>query len=1165
MINILCPTCFVLKKHKINHLKRIMKLSIFLFFCFVCSAIAKDANSQNMRITLNKQNVTIREILEDIEQQTEYLFIYNKHNVNTQRKVSLTVSNKPVTQILSELFQNTDISYILEGKHIVLTTKNEGKTEILNTQQNKRIVTGIVKDKLGETVIGANISVKGTTIGTITDIDGKFSIEVPEGALIQVSYIGFLSQEFPIGNKNTFDIVLQEDTQNLQEVVVVGYGTQKKVTLTGAVSAVNTDDLIATKTENIQNALTGKIPGVRVVQKTSEPGVFSNAFDIRGFGTPLIVIDGIPRDNYQRLDPNDIESISVLKDASAAIYGVRAANGVVLITTKKGKEGKLELNYSGNYGIQTPSGLPKTVGAVDWLTLMNEKAMHSATNTAPPPYTQEYRNEYRNGARKSTDWYPAVIQNSAPQTQHNLSASGSTDKIDYFISMGYLYQEGFFKSGDLNYERYNVRSNVTAKISKYLTAELKISGILDERQQPGINGSREIFKSLWRMDPIRSIYANDNPQYLGYIPNVINPIALSNSGISGYKKSKNNWFQGSFGLTYDIPFIKGLTAKGVFSYDYRTETTKTYKKNFNLYEYDEATDTYKSHINQNPPTLNRTFSEAPNTLLQISLNYNRTFAEKHNIGALILFEEQTKSGDNFYAQRDLVLSGLDELLGGGTNNQIGNMNANGLFKTRNKGFVGRLNYDYNSKYIAEVSFRYDGSSKFPKGKQWGFFPAVSAGWRLSEENFIKNNENLSFINNLKLRASYGVMGDDGASSYQFISGYTFPQPAGGNNVDLQGGYVFGGDFAPSVGYKNLPNNNITWYEVKTANIGFDADLWNGLFGIQLDIFNRKRDGLLATRRLSLPGTLGAALPQENMNSDRVRGLEVALNHRNKIGEFTYQIGGNISFTKMKWLDYDQAEAGNSYDYWRNTKGNRNPNIAWGLDYEGQFQNYDDIYGCFINHGESGNNYKLPGDYKYSDWNGDGVINDDDRHPIGSNFRDWDADGVVDDNQSVVPNIYYGIDLSGAYKGFDLNLMFQGAASVWMSYPEQLSMPLMWDGNALEYFTDRWHPVDPMADPYNPSTQWVSGYYSYTANTRAKGKRNMQNASYLRLKTIELGYTFPKAWVNKLGIQNLRVYVNGYNLLTITGVKNLDPEKPGDENGYLYPLNKTYNFGLNITL
>lgn len=1027
--------------------------------------------------------------------------------------------------------------------------------------QDMRRITGIVTDQDGLAIIGANVIIEGNSKGTITDVNGHFSIEVPQNSILLISYIGYLQKKVRIAGNRELKIILSEDNKTLDEVVVIGYGAQKKVTLTGAVSAINTDDIVTTKNENVQNSLTGKIAGVRVVQKTSEPGVFSNSFDIRGFGTPLIVIDGVPRDNVERLDPNDIESISVLKDASAAIYGVRAANGVVLVTTKKGKTEKMELNYSGSVGWQVPSGLPKTVGAEDWLNLSNEIAMHNLSNTTPPPYTQEYIDEYRTGAKKSVDWYPSVIKNSAIQTQHNLSASGGSERVNYFISLGYLYQNGLFVTDDLNYERFNVRSNVSAKITNRLKAELKISAIMDEQNQPSAGSTADVFKTLWRMDPIRPIYANDNPLYLGNIPSTSNPLALIDSDISGYKKNKNAWFQGDFSLTYDIPCIKGLQAKGTFSYDYRLQNNKTYKKEYSLYEYQEQTESYKAYKNQSPSTLNRYFGEKPSSLWQISLNYNRAF-KKHNVGTLLLYEEQTREGDNFSAQRELILSGLDQLLGGGTTNQIGTMSAEGLYHYANKGLVGRLNYDYASKYIAEFSFRYDGSSKFPKGKQWGFFPAVSAGWRISEESFIRDNQALSFINNLKLRASYGVMGDDGASSYQFITGYNFPATKGGNNQGLQGGYVFDGQFYNGVGFKNLPNPNITWYEVKTFNIGLDADMWKGLLGVQVEYFNRVRDGLLATRRLSLPGTLGAALPQENMNSDLVRGMEITLTHRNRIGDWTYNLSGNFSFTKSRILDYDQAVANNSYDHWKTIKANRNPNIGWGYDYDGQFQNYNDIYNSQIDYG-GGNIGRLPGDYKYKDWNGDGVIDANDNHPISGNFKDWNGDGKLDSG-SIVPQIYFGLNVGVQYKGFDLNVLLQGTAMTYVSYPEQLAAPLVWGGNALEYFLDRWHPEDPMADPYHPSTKWISGKYCYTTSTpQAKGTKAIQNASYLRLKTLELGYTLPKSVTNMVGIKNARLYFNGYNLLTFSGLKYVDPEHPADSNGYTYPLNKTFNIGLNI--
>ncbi|MGX5857406.1 SusC/RagA family TonB-linked outer membrane protein [Dyadobacter jiangsuensis] len=1021
-------------------------------------------------------------------------------------------------------------------------------------------VSGTVKDEKGEGIPGVNVLVKGTATGTTTDVNGKFSIQVGSGADVLVfSFVGYAKQEVAVGSQTTINITLAEDNRNLDEVVVVGYGTQKKVTLTGAVVSVNSQEIVTTKNQNVQNMLTGKLPGLRVVQKSSEPGDFnSNQFDIRGFGNPLIVIDGVPRDNISRIDPNEIESISILKDAAAAIYGVRAANGVVLVTTKRGASGRAKIEYSMYYGSQTALGLPKPVGAIDRYTLMNEKSMHNV-NSPTIRYSESDFAPYREGKLQSTDWYDLVMQKRAPQQQHNLSASGGTSdgKVDYFINMGYMYQEGFWKSKDLNYDKYNLRSNINAQITKQLRASLKLSGIIDTKNNQQAGGMHEIYGPLWRAQPNETNYANNNPDYLFKMA-AGHPVALTTADISGYQKDNNKWLQSQFQLEYTVPHVEGLMAKGMFSYDTRINSNTNYKKSYNLYDYNASNGTYAPFANNLPDQLTRTYNTLPSTLMQVSLNYNRSFKEKHNVGALVLYEESTRSSDNFYASRELGIP-MEYLFAGKAQNQVGNSNINAIWKNANKGLVGRLNYDFKGKYIADFSFRYDGSSKFPPGKQWGFFPAVSAGWRLSEEGFIKNNAAFRFLDNLKIRGSYGTMGDDGASSYQFVSGYDYP--FNGNSQALAGGYMFGGSFVNSLGFRNSPNPNITWYTVKTANAGLDAGFWNGLVEVTFDIFRRNRTGLLANRLMSLPGTFGATMPQENLNSDQTSGFEVSVSHRKRINEIRYNVSGNLSLTRTRNIYIERGRSGNSYDNWRNNRSNRFNDVWFGWGYEGQFQSYEQIaaHNAFVGRAT------LPGDYIYEDWNSDGTIDDMDRHPIATTINPASNTTVGGDAKKNHPLMNFGFSGSIDYKGFDLNILFQGAALSYVAYGEQLREPLAWDGNALEFFMDRWHPNDPTADPYNPSTQWTKGYYAYTGTTADENSaRNIQNGAYLRLKSAEIGYSLPKDLLKRVGVQGLRVYVNGYNLHTFTKVRGLDPEHPSELYGYMYPINRTINVGASIS-
>lgn len=1022
---------------------------------------------------------------------------------------------------------------------------------VTSVYAQEKSISGTVKDENGEAIIGANVKLTEGSTGTITDLNGRFKLSIPAKGTLEISFIGYVTKKVIVTNASTYDIVLKEDSKTLDEVVVVGYGTQKKATLTGAVSAIASDELIATKNQNAQNMLTGKVPGVRVIQRTSEPGEFNNQFDIRGFGSPLIVIDGVPRSDMERMDPNEIESMTVLKDASAAIYGVRAANGVVLITTKKGERNKTKIEYNMYYGFQTPAEVLKPVGAVDRMTLFNEKQMRDLVNPSHK-YSDEQINAFLNGERQSTDWYDAIMKNSAPQQSHNVTISGGGEKVDYFVSFGYMDQKGFFTSDALDYNRYNIRSNINAQVTKNLKLGVKLSGMIDDREGNS-KDTWEVFKNLWRSAPDQPIYANNTAPYFQKPESADdNPMALIDKDVTGYKKRGNKLFQSTFEAEYTVPKVKGLKLKALFSYDTKINDESKWTKEYSYYEYNEAADSYTGATRLGPTNLERTYNNSWSTLWQASINYDNTFAG-HHVSGLMLFEEAHGVGDNITASRNFSIP-LPYLFAGDSDGQIGTANPNNIRENASQGLVGRFNYDYKGKYLAEFSFRYDGSSKFPADNRWGFFPAASIGWRISEESFIKDK--LTFMDNLKLRASYGKMGDDSASDYQFISGYDYPNTSGGTNNNYPTGYMFGGAYINSLGFRAVPNPNITWYTVKTLNIGLDADMWNGLLGFTFEVFKRDRDGLLADRLTTLPGTFGSKMPQENLNSDRTKGFELEVRHNNKIGNLRYNVAAQLSMTRGMRCYYETNPAGNSYDYWRNRSLNRYNDIWFGYGAAGRYTNYDQIYNSFYS-----NNGTLPGDYIYEDWNGDGVIDDMDKHPIAtttnpnSNWQD----------KNNYPLMNFGFTIGANWKGIDLNLLFQGAAMSYISYGEQLKAPLQFNGNALDMFLDRWRPVDPNAHPYNPATEWIGGYYSYGATNADENSEFMiQKGNYLRLKSLEVGYTLPKQWLSSLGVKNLRVYFNAYNLLTFTGVRGVDPEKPTQQYGYMYPMNRTYNFGANIT-
>jgi TonB-linked SusC/RagA family outer membrane protein len=1020
------------------------------------------------------------------------------------------------------------------------------------------VISGKVVDSNdGLTLPGVSVKIKGTTTGVVTDVNGRFQLTVTgNDAILQFSYIGYATQEVRAADANNATISLKTSNNNLDEVVVVGYGTQKRETVTGSVATLKSREITLTKNESVVNMLTGKIPGVRILQRTAEPGSYANNINIRGFKSdPLIVIDGViggDQATLGRMDPNEIESISVLKDAAASIYGIRAAGGVILVTTKKGdRTGKFDINYSVNQSVQQFLGMPEGVDAVDYMLLTNEKHKHAFDanfiSNQPPAYSYADIKPWLDGTYKTADWIGLAFRNTANQIQHNLNVNGGTEKISYFFNLGYQKQDGVFKTGDLNYNKYNFRSNVTVNITKGLRAQVLTSGFMDEKNQP-YTDQWTIYKYTWNQIPIKQIYANDNPLYPAVMDDNMNPAIITDADKVGSRRFRKKNFVGQLNLQYDIPGIKGLSAKALYNIDYGNDDNNEQRKEYTLYTYKADNDTYLPNKVNSPANIRRSYYTRMNNLGQLSLNYANTFFTDHNVAATLVYEQSHQTGDNFYAQRDTEIP-VDYLFGGLPNAQMqGGMDIGGLYDVGFRSIIGRFNYDYKGKYLAEFSFRRDGSNKYQPGTsdQYGFFPAVSLGWVITKEPFFRNLISENILTSLKFRASYGQTGDERGRGFNYVSGFNYPVNS----------YIFGS--SPVNGSTpRLGNPGLSWAVNTKKNIAVDFTLFNGMLDGTVEAFRSDRTGLEATPAVSLPGTVGADVPQINYNSDRVQGLDVILSHRSRIGQVGLNVSANIGTTRAQWLTILQGRAGNERDNWKNGQANRYQNIWWGVEYEGQFTNYDQIYNYPVNTG-GGNNGVVPGDYYYKDWNEDGEINDKDDHPIATND---------------IPLINYGATIGLSYKGFDMNMLLQGASGVYVEYGEQFGEPLMYNRSALTRFLDSWHTADPSANIYDPSTQWVPGFYPSMGSPKARGTKAIQDASYLRIKTLELGYSISPATLKKIGVKRLRVYVNSYNLATFTGLKNYDPEhqgpKPGEDfgvalGGYTYPMNRTFNLGANIS-
>ena len=1110
-----------------KQLFRKMRTTCLMILVFASSLIASNVNSQVAKVSIAMKDAYLIEVIRAIESQTYYLFVYDKNEIDLTRKVDLVAEDKSVADILSGIFSNTNIVYAMEGNNIMLMQKS-------NFLQQQKSVSGKVVDSSGTSLPGVSVIVKGTTIGSITDANGAYTLSnIPANATLQFSFVGMKTQEVVIGSQTTINVTLAEDAIGIEEVVAVGYGIQKKGSVTGSIASINSQDLTTVKVSNVTNTLAGKLPGLRAVQRSGAPGNDDASIDIRGFGSPLVIVDGIARD-FRQMDANDIESISILKDASAAVYGFKGANGVILVTTKKGLVSKPKISYTGYYGFQEVTRYPKLLNGFEYATLYNEAQQNVGVNA---PYTEESLANFKNGVG-TTNWWNKVIRKESPQAYHHINVSGGTEKVKYFFSFGLTDQDGMYKSDDYTFKKYNVRSNISAEIISGLTVDLQLSGRLDNLNKP--YEADPLSRSIQMAKPVYPIYSNDNELYWQNPGDKGNPVQLSEIDNVGYDDRDRREFNGTVIFNWMIPGVKGLSAKALLGYDYNNTFTKKWYKAYNAYNYNTSTNQYIVQSSHSISELTTNSNNYFKPTQQYSLNYNNTFG-KHNIGGLLLWEMYADRTDWMEAYRQFKVSAIDQINAG---DNINKNNGGSASESAHEGLVGRVNYAYAGKYLVEVSFRNDGSYKFDSDKRWGFFPAVSLGWRISEEPFFK--ETAPFIENFKIRGSYGKVGDEGDfSAFQYLSGYTYPS----------GSYVLGsGGLSNGAVDKGMPNTELTWYESTTANAGFETSAWNGLLSAEFDYFIRKRDGLLATRQLTLPTTFGQSLPQENLNSDKTRGFEIVLSHRNKIRNLTYNIKANFSNTRELYDYVERAASTNMYDNWRNNTTGRYKSISWGKIALGQFQSFSEILNSPIQD-NNGNKSLLPGDIKYKDVNNDGLIDGKDDQPIG---------------HSSTPRMYYGLNMNGEYKGFDLTVFFQGAAGHDVFVGGDFMDPFIQQGlgNGITLWLDRWH----REDPSNPASEWISGSMpairptGFSAN-RTQSTWTLHQASYLRLKTIEIGYTLPSYWLEKAGIEKFRIYVNSLNTFTFSSqkgiMKYMDPENNESSLRY-YPQMKTFNIGVDLT-
>ncbi len=1131
--------------------------------------------AQNAPLKLSMRNVSLSELINALQKQTDFTFIYSPDDIKDIVIKNVEIENSTLQNALDKCLQGTNVGYEIVHKSVILK-KQAIKPASKDQKTPKRIISGSVFDNKGQSLPGVNVIVQGTKVGTMTDAAGKFMLEVDDDAkILNVSFIGMKSQEIAVGKKLNFSIYLEEESFGISEVIVVGYGTQSKKTLTGAITNIDSKDILNTTSTSVAQKLQGKVAGLNIRQSSAEPGSFENQINIRGFGAPLYVIDGIARGDgkdFQRLNAEDIENISILKDASAAIYGLNAANGVIIVTTKKGHTGKTKFNFTSTTGYSTPVSGVRMMNAAEYVTSVNEGKINEGL---PAPYSADELEKWQTGAPgyEGTNWLDVSFNKWAVRHENNLSASGGSDKVSFYLNGGIVDEGSILKNNALKYNRFNFRSNVNAKLTESLTANVNIGGFIDNKTEPtvwtmqtsgnptNLPGNTDDFSSgtnylpavfnVWRGAvnalPIRTVYANNNPLYYQRINDGggFNPIALQDPNFVGYNNVSNSAVQTTADFTYKVPFIKGLEIKGMASYDYRIAMIKTLFKKYLMYDYNAANETYVPTAFNDPSIIGNDWNYSHYLTLQAQASYKTTIAEKHNIAGTVVFESRDQGGRFQNLQMEYSFYTNDQISQASKTHVTPSGNE---WQVRSMSYLGRFNYDYQGKYLLEFAGRYDGSYRYAPAVRWGFFPVLSGGWRVSEERFLKNN--VSWLSNLKLRASIGKIGQDVGNPFQFVQGFS---TSGGGNYEFSDGVLTYGAATPT-----MVNDNLTWMVSNIKDIGVDIGLFDEKLTFTADVYQRDRTGLLAYRNLTIPNTFGGTFPQENLNSDQVKGLEISFLFRDKIGDFNYNIGGNMNFARTKNIYVESAPFQSSMQQYVGSWGNRWSDMLWGFDNIGQFQSVADLQTSPIQGGAIGNGRGLPGDFKYADNNGDGVIDGNDQKPLFHN---------------TTPTTNFGFTIGGTYKGFDFNFLFQGAAGNTVRY--WLNYGLVgWAGsNIPAYFLDSWR----MSDPNNPATStWEQGAWptirfhddGFSGSNILESSAWRRSADYVRLKNIELGYTVNQAFLRKIMIDKLRLYCNMTNVFTLASdpiVKQFDPESVSGfvSAGWNYPQNRAINLGVNI--
>ncbi|MES2890993.1 MAG: TonB-dependent receptor [Bacteroidota bacterium] len=1047
---------------------------------------------------------------------------------------------------------------------------------VLVQAQDKVRVKGIVKDDKGAPAANASVLIKNTTTGVSTDANGAYSIEVPaRTSVLEISYAGYRTQEIRVDGKSEINVSLVAgEASQLNEVVVVGYGSQKKVTVTGSVAQVKGSELEKVPALNLSNTLVGRLPGITAVNSSGEPGYDGSAIRIRGTNSlgntsALIVIDGVPdrSGGLERLNPADIENISVLKDASAAIYGSRAANGVILITTRHGKSGKPRLSYDFNQGWAQATRIPKMTNVLQYGAIRNElvaydvpanqweaalKALQTTgtyvrtdngvTVSSPVGYFPTDMAKYADGSdpwgHPDTDWFGDVLKTWSPQQRHNVQINGGSENVKYLASLGHQDQDGYYKNSATGYKQYDLRFNLDAKINEYVSASLGLTAREEFRFFP-TESAGAVFRMLMRGKPNEpAIWPNGLPGR--DIENGQNPVVITTNA-TGYDKDKRDYFQTNGKVEILIPGVRGLKVTGTAAVDKYILNGKRWQTPWYLYSWDRTTYESDGVTPKLTRELRSTFTDprlrqnSENSLsinLSGLVNYDRKFGD-HTVNLLAGVQRETLNNEFFNSFRRYYIStAIDQLFAGGDEEKN---NGGGAYNRARLSYFGRVGYNFKEKYIAEFLWRYDGSYIFPKDQRFGFFPGIMGGWRISEESFFK--ENVNFMSNLKLRASWGQMGAEpyfggNLAEYQYLSTYGFSN------------FIIDDAVARGLYETRLPNPNFTWEVQNSLNFGLEATAFNNKVTLEMDYFINKRDKALLRQTGSIPASAGISgiLPPVNYGKLSNRGWEFKLGYAGRAREFTYNVSVNGGYAKNKIELWDEAAG---VPEWQKSTGRSYGSSGANFlvyQYDGVFATQKDIDANTIDYSDVGGKSLRPGDMKFKDVNGDKRISDEDRVRLDKN-RD--------------PTFTGGLNFNLQYKNFDCSILFQGAMGGLLFIGTESGDI----GNYLEYDYDHRWTVDNPSSVYPRIASRDNTYY--TGGAGGQNDYRLRSSNYLRLKNVELGYNIPTNVLKRAGISNFRLYTNGINLITWDKLKIYDPESTSGSGQY-YPQSRIINVGARVT-